>query len=76
MVNIECRRAGIGCVEDKQSFALNLNKYLEPFRARRAEYEKDPDYVWDVLRDGQKRASIIARQTMQEVREAIGLPKP
>jgi len=76
MVNVECRRAGIGCVEDKQLFARNLNKFLEPFRARRAEFGRDPNLVWDVLRDGQKRASAIACQTMQEVREAIGLPKP
>jgi tryptophanyl-tRNA synthetase len=76
MVNIECRRAGIGCVQDKQLFARNLNKYLEPFRARREELGKDPNLVWDVLSDGQKRASAIARQTMQEVREAIGLPRP
>ena len=75
MVNVECRRAGIGCVDDKKLFARNLNKYLEPFRARRTELGGDPDLVWDVLRDGQRRASAIARQTMQEVREAIGLPK-
>ena len=36
MVNVECRRAGIGCVECKQLFARNLNAHLEPFRARRA----------------------------------------
>ena len=76
MVNVECRRAGIGCVDDKKLFAQNLNKYLEPFRARRTELGEDPDLVWDVLRDGQRRASAIARQTMQEVRESIGLPKP
>jgi len=76
MVNVECRRAGIGCVQCKQLFARNLNQNLEPFRTRRAELAKDPDLVWGVLRDGQKRASAIAQQTMREVREAIGLPKP
>jgi tryptophanyl-tRNA synthetase len=74
MVDVECRRAGIGCVQCKQLFARNLNAHLEPFRARRAELGRDPDHVWDVLRDGKQRATTIARQTMHEVKEAIGLP--
>jgi tryptophanyl-tRNA synthetase len=74
MVDVECRKAGIGCVQCKQLFARNLNHNLEPFRARRSELNKDPDLVWDVLRDGQQRASLIARQTMLEVKQAIGLP--
>ncbi len=74
MVNTECRRAGIGCVECKQLFARNLNAHLEPFRARRAELAREPDFVWDVLRDGARRAQAIARETMRQVREAVGLP--
>jgi tryptophanyl-tRNA synthetase len=74
MIDVECRRAGIGCVQCKQLFAKNLNEGLAPFRARRAELGADPQKVWDVLDDGQKRASVIARQTIREVKEAIGLP--
>ena len=74
MINVECRRAGIGCVQCKQLFARNLNQKLEPFRERRAELGVDPELVWDVLSDGQKRAVKIAKQTMIEVRDAIGLP--
>jgi tryptophanyl-tRNA synthetase len=74
MVNRECRVAGIGCVDCKKLMAKNLNTSLEPFRARRAEFEKDPDAVWDVLRDGAKRARQIAEKTMEEVRAAVGLP--
>ena len=55
-INIECRRAGIGCVDCKKIFARNLNAHLEPFRARRAEFAKDPQYGWDVLREGKGRA--------------------
>jgi tryptophanyl-tRNA synthetase len=73
-INMECRTAEIGCVECKRLFARNLNKHLEPFRAKRAEFEKEPNYIADVLNDGQKRASVIAKQTIQEVKEAIGLP--
>lgn len=74
MVNIECRRAGIGCVDDKRMLAKNINTYFEPFRACRKELEKDPQYIWDVLDDGAKRARKIAEQTMEEVRHAVGLP--
>ncbi len=74
MINVECRRAGIGCVDCKTRLAASLNKALEPFRAKRAELAAQPDYVKDVLREGDKRALAIAEQTMTEVREAIQLP--
>jgi tryptophanyl-tRNA synthetase len=74
MINTECRRAGIGCVDCKQIFARNLNAHLEPFRVRRVEIEHDADHIWDVLADGAKRAKEVASQTMTEVRGAIGLP--
>ncbi len=72
MVNVECRRAGIGCVDCKMLLAKNLNAHLEPFRARRAELDKNPDYIWDVLADGAKRARGMAEETMTSVRSAIG----
>lgn len=74
MINAECRQAGIGCVDCKKIFAKNLNKHLEPFRTRRAEFNQNPGQVWDVLTDGGKRARKIAQQTIAEVKEAIGLP--
>lgn len=75
MINTECRNADIGCVQCKQLFARNLNTSLEPFRERRIEFAKDKDAVLDILRDGQKRASAIAKTTIEEVRTAIGLPE-
>jgi len=74
MVNVECRTAGIGCVDCKKLFAKNLNAHLEPFRAKRAELESQPTYVQDVLDDGAQRARVIAQKTMTEVREAMALP--
>jgi tryptophanyl-tRNA synthetase len=74
MVNTECRRAGIGCVDCKKLLAKNMNCHLEPFRARRAEFASKPGYVKEVLDDGAQRARVIAEKTMQEVREAIQLP--
>jgi tryptophanyl-tRNA synthetase len=75
MINTECRRAGIGCVDCKRILARNLNDHLAPFRERREALQKEPDHVWDVLEDGRKRASVIAKQTIKEVKEAIGLPE-
>ncbi len=74
MINTECRKAGIGCVDCKLRFANNLNKHLEPFRAKRAELASKPDHIKDILDDGAKRARTIAEQTMTEVREAMKLP--
>lgn len=76
MIDVECRRAGIGCVDCKLLLARNLNAHLAPYRARRAALDEKPEQVWEVLEDGRRRASAIADQTMQEVREAIGLPLP
>lgn len=74
MVNVECRRAGIGCVDCKKLLAKNMNQYFEPFRQKRAQINQRPDQVWDILSDGAKRAGAIAQKTMAEVRAAIGLP--
>jgi tryptophanyl-tRNA synthetase len=74
MIDTECRRAGIGCVDCKKRFAANLNAHLAPFRERRDELSKDMDAVQAVLDDGAARARVIAEQTMVEVRAAVGLP--
>jgi tryptophanyl-tRNA synthetase len=74
MINRDCRTAALGCVDCKKLFAANLNKNLEPFRAKRAELASKPGYVQDVLDDGAKRARTIAEKTMEEVREAVQLP--
>ena len=73
-INVECRRAGIGCVDCKKILAANMNAYFADIRAKRVELAKDPDTTWDMLRDGARRASEIAEATMVDVRKAIGLP--
>ncbi len=74
MINRDCRTATLGCVDCKKLFAANLNKNLEPFRARRSELEQKPDYIRSILDDGAQRARKIAAQTVAEVREAMQLP--
>jgi tryptophanyl-tRNA synthetase len=73
-INTECRSAGIGCVDCKKILAASLNNHLQPFRDRRAKFDKKPQLIWDILDDGAARAKAIAETTMVEVRDAIGLP--
>jgi tryptophanyl-tRNA synthetase len=70
----QCRSAGIGCVECKKLLAAGINRDLEPFRQRRAGIAARKGYVEEVLADGARRAHVIADDTMQEVRERMGLP--
>ena len=69
----ECTTAQRGCVECKRQLAANINSYLGPLRERRQELQKRPDYVRDILADGATRARAIARDTIEEVYERMGL---
>jgi tryptophanyl-tRNA synthetase len=66
-----CRTAGIGCIECKAAMADNLIKWIEPVRARRLEFEKDPAKVLQILNRGSERARDVAQKTMSRVREAV-----
>lgn len=50
-----------------------LNAHLAPLRARRAELEQDPGYLMQVLRTGNERANAAADETLQRVREFMGM---
>ena len=71
----ECTTARRGCVDCKRHLAGNINQYLEPLRERRREFEKRPDYVKQILDDGGKNARAIAKETIGEVYEKMGLGK-
>ncbi len=51
----------------------SVNSYLAPIRARREELAADMDYVKDVLHEGNRQARAIAAETLDEVREAMGM---
>tara|TARA_B100000809_G_scaffold260656_1_gene308009 strand:- start:424 stop:1410 length:987 start_codon:yes stop_codon:yes gene_type:complete len=72
-INAECRKADIGCVDCKRMLSDKLNEHLGPFRERRAEISRNPQYIWDVLHDGANRARKIASNTIAEVKSAIGI---
>jgi tryptophanyl-tRNA synthetase len=70
-VNQECRRATLGCVEDKRQLAETLVSFLTPIQEVRARYLKDPRLVEEILEGGCERARRVAAQTMEEVRAAM-----
>ncbi len=72
-LDTECRRAGIGCVECKRALAEAIAREFEPMRARAAEYRAHPDRVREILGDGAAHCRSIARETMGQVRERMGL---
>ena len=69
----ECRAAAIGCVDCKELLAQEINDTLEPFRERRNELAQKPDYIKEVLAEGARSAQAIARETIREVKEKMGL---
>ena len=75
-VDHECRTAQIGCVQDKKLLADIMIEKLAPIRARREEIEHDPSVVWDVLREGNRRARAKAQETLTLVRQAMKIDFP
>jgi len=67
------RKGGVGYGHTKKRLVELLTEYFRPYREKRKELEANPDFVEDVLQDGARRARVIARQTMDQVREAVGL---
>ena len=61
----------VGDVEVKKYLGEVLNRFLDPIRTRRAEYEKNPQLVEEILRKGTQKAREEAEKTMAEVRKAM-----
>jgi tryptophanyl-tRNA synthetase len=67
-----CRKAQIGCNDKKKILADRLIELFRPFREVRAELT--PDVVNSILEEGSAKARDVARQTLVEARQAVGLP--
>ena len=72
-VQAGCRSAGIGCIECKQPVIDGVLTELAPIRERALQYEGDPQLVRSIIADGCEKARELARETMRDVREAMGL---
>jgi tryptophanyl-tRNA synthetase len=58
-------------VDCKLKCSAKINEFLEPIREKRSTYENNLDLVKNILSDGEKRASAVAKETMNEVHEKM-----
>lgn len=72
-VETGCRSAGIGCLECKRPVIDAVIAELQPIQVRASHYEKDPAAVKAVIEAGNQAARKRAGETLQEVRQAMGL---
>jgi tryptophanyl-tRNA synthetase len=72
-VQAGCRSAGIGCLECKQPIIDAVLVELRPIQQRAREFEAQPEVVRGIINEGCERAREVARETMDEVRDAMSL---
>ena len=68
-----CRSAGIGCIDCKQPLMDAINAEQAEYRQRAEQFEEDPDLVQAILQEGSDKARAIARETMEDVKAAVGI---
>ena len=71
LTRVECTTAQRGCVDCKKILMENFERELYPIRAKREDAK--PERVREALADGAEKARRIARETLREVRTAMGL---
>ena len=68
-----CRTAGIGCLECKKPVIDKVVEEISAMRQRAQEYEDNPDLVRGIIADGCEKAREVAGQTLDDVKQAMGL---
>lgn len=68
-----CRSASIGCLDCKQPIIDAVLKEQQPIRERAREYQEDPEMVKGIINEGCEAARDVARETIEEVRQVMGL---
>ncbi len=68
-----CTTAGIGCLDCKQYIIDSVLQELEPIQERAREFEQDPGRVRSIISEGSAAARDVARKSLEEVRQAMGL---
>ncbi len=72
-IEMDCRSGTLGCVDCKRRMFTILEKFLEPIRQKRWEVQSKAQELWDIFEEGSQEARKIASQTLEEVREKMGL---
>jgi len=68
-----CTTAGIGCVDCKQHIVDSINAELKPMQDRIKDYDGDRSAIETIINNGCEEARDVARDTIEEVRKAMGL---
>ena len=68
-----CKTAGIGCIECKTPVIESVLAELKPIQERAAQYAEDPTLVKNIVAEGCEKARKLARETMRDVRDVMGL---
>ena len=68
-----CRSASMGCIDCKGPLIGSVNAEQEIIRQRAQQFDEDPDLVNTIIQEGSEKARSIARETLDDVREAIGI---
>ncbi|MCX5795746.1 MAG: tryptophan--tRNA ligase [Elusimicrobia bacterium] len=69
----ECRAGRLGCVADKKSLLQSLDGPFAEFRKAREGYAAKPEKVDEILAEGARKASAVAKSTLEQVRRAMRL---
>ncbi len=72
-VQAGCRSAGIGCLDCKKKLTDRVVAETTIIRQRAVEYEENPDLVRTIVAEGCEKARDLARQTLEEVHQAMGM---
>ena len=72
-VQTGCKTAGIGCIECKTPVIDSILAELKPIQERAAQYAEDPTLVKNIVSEGCEKARKLARETMRDVRDVMGL---
>lgn len=67
------RAGAVGDVEVKERLAVAVNRFLDPVRERRAQFEDRPGLVEELIVTGTERTRRQVRQTLRDMRRAMGL---
>jgi tryptophanyl-tRNA synthetase len=67
------RQGGVGYSQAKKRLVELLIEYFKPYREKRAELERNVDYVQKVLYEGAQKARAVAQKTLSRARKAVGL---
>ena len=68
-----CTKAKIGCIECKKPIVNAVTLELAPIQEEIAKYQSNPNFIQEIIFEGSERARAVARDTMEEVRDAMGI---